>query len=305
MIMKGYYVDLFQLDYFVSIVEEGSISAAARKLHMSQPPLSLQIKKMEEEFGTLLFIRDGRQLIITEAGLSLYRRAKTLIDLSEVTKKEIVSMAQGVSGILRIGTISSAEHLSIREIILEFHVNRPDILFEVHEKNTNSLIDMLRNGELDAAFVRTPFPQENFQCIRLHNEAMVAVAHKSNFDSPNQITSLEWLSTKPLIIYRRWEGLIRNAFHEKGLEFCPICVCDDARTSISWASSKFGISLTPESAFESNHMEDLEAHNVSDLGIESCIMLAIKKNTDNKIAKDFFDIFMNDDEIKRENCNCN
>lgn len=52
-------------------------------------------------------------------------------------------------------------------------------------------------------------------------------------------------------------------------------------------------------------MEDLEAHNVSDLGIESCIMLAIKKNTDNKIAKDFFDIFMNDDEIKRENCNCN
>lgn len=295
-------MDLFQLKYFVTIVEEGSISAAARKLHMSQPPLSLQIKKLEEEFNTSLFSREGRQLIITEAGLSLYRRAKTLIDLSELTKKEIMSMAQGISGILRIGKISSAEHLSIREKILEFHVSRPDILFEIHEKNTNSLIDMLRNDEIDVAFVRTPFPQEHFQCIKLYQELMIAVAHKSYFDSPDQITSLEWLSNRPLIIYRRWESIIQNAFHEKGFEFCPICVCDDARTSISWASSKFGISLTPESAFKTNQIEDIEAHSVSDLGIKSCITLIIKKCTDNRIAKDFFETFKNNDNFDTKNC---
>lgn len=286
-------MELFQLKYFVTIVEEGSVSAAARKLHMSQPPLSLQLKKLEEEFNTVLFLREGRQLIITDAGLSLYRRANTILDLSEVTIKEIRSKEQGINGILRLGTISSADRIKIRKKILEFHKKRPDILFEVHEKDTVSLIDMVRNGALDAAFVRTPFPQEQFQCARLQKEAMVAVARTSYFEPTYQTVNLEWLSTKPLIIYRRWEGLIQNAFYEKGFDLSPICVCDDVRTSISWASSGFGVSLTPKSAFKSNQDETLEARNVSDLGIQSCIVLIMLKNRDNKIAEDFFDNFKN------------
>ncbi len=284
-------MELFQLKYFVTVIEEGSISAAARKLHLSQPPLSLQIKKLEEEFGISLFIRKGRNLIITDAGKALYRKAKALLDMSETANKELKAMVNGCSGVLRIGTISSVDHAKIRDKIFTFHKLRPDVLFEIVEKNTYSLIDMLINNELDLAFVRTPFPQEHFNCLSLHKEAMVAVAHESFFDANTPLIDLKWLSSKPLIVYRRWEALIKNAFNEKGFSFCPLCVCDDARTSISWASSGIGISLTPKSALESCQTDKLLAYEVEDLGIFSSITLIRKKTADNVLSGLFFDSF--------------
>ena len=74
-------MDLRSLRYFVTVAEELNITRAAEKLHMSQPPLSAQIKSMEEELDTVLFIRGKRRLKLTESGQLLYRRAKEILDL--------------------------------------------------------------------------------------------------------------------------------------------------------------------------------------------------------------------------------
>jgi DNA-binding transcriptional LysR family regulator len=91
-------MDLKALRYFITVAEELNITRAAEKLHMSQPPLSAQIKALEEELDAELFIRGRRRLEMTEPGQMLYRRAKEILSLTEKTKSEIHSMGEGMRG---------------------------------------------------------------------------------------------------------------------------------------------------------------------------------------------------------------
>ena len=91
-------MDLRSLNYFTVVAEELNFTRAAQRLNMSQPPLSNQIRNLEEELGTQLFVRGGRSLQLTEAGLLLYRRAEQLLDLAERTREEVSSFAMGLSG---------------------------------------------------------------------------------------------------------------------------------------------------------------------------------------------------------------
>ena len=94
-------MDLRTLRYFVVTAEELNITRAAQRLKMSQPPLSTQIKALEEELGTILFVRGKRRLKLTEAGGLLYRRATQLLELAERTEGEIRSM-DGLAGTISI-----------------------------------------------------------------------------------------------------------------------------------------------------------------------------------------------------------
>lgn len=100
-------MDLKQLSYFVKIVEEGSISGAAKKLFMSQPPLSSQMKLLETELDCTLFERGSRTIHLTEAGETLYNYSRSLLQLSNVAKQETMNAARHFNGVLRIGIVSS------------------------------------------------------------------------------------------------------------------------------------------------------------------------------------------------------
>ena len=95
-------MDLKQLSYFTAIVDEGSISAAAKKLHISQPPLSNQMKSLEAELGVVLFERGLRSITLTDAGKLMYERANTILDMASAAKMEIDSLGNGLRGTLRI-----------------------------------------------------------------------------------------------------------------------------------------------------------------------------------------------------------
>lgn len=101
-------MDLRQLTYFLAIAEEGQITAAARRLNMAQPPLSQQMKALEEELGVELFLREPRSVTLTDAGEILYRRARQLITLADSTRREIGDFKSGLRGTLSIGTVSSS-----------------------------------------------------------------------------------------------------------------------------------------------------------------------------------------------------
>ena len=93
-------MDLRGLHYFSVVGEELNFTRAAQRLSMSQPPLSNQIRALEEELGTPLFVRGGRSLQLTEAGKLLYRRAAQLLDLADRTREEVGNLAMGLSGTL-------------------------------------------------------------------------------------------------------------------------------------------------------------------------------------------------------------
>ena len=97
-----------QLEYFCATAEEGSVSAAARRLHVAQPPISRQIALLEEEFGTALFRRGNKGMKLTEAGEGLYQQGRQYIaDMAQLTE-QVRSLGAGVRGMVRVGTLYSA-----------------------------------------------------------------------------------------------------------------------------------------------------------------------------------------------------
>lgn len=99
-------MDIRQLTYFVAAVEEKTITAAAEKLHMTQPPLTMQLHMLEDELGCKLFRRDGRTLSLTDAGQHFYSRALEIIGMCDSAKSEMNDYRSGNAGELRIGAIS-------------------------------------------------------------------------------------------------------------------------------------------------------------------------------------------------------
>ncbi|MGI6151069.1 MAG: LysR family transcriptional regulator [Christensenellales bacterium] len=172
-------MDLKQLQYFVTIVEEGTISAAAKKLFMSQPPLSTQMQLLENELGCVLFLRGQRRIRLTEAGKQFYSKAKAILELSRVTKEEMQHFADAKAGTIRVGIISSVVSPMATGWIADYARLYPKVRFSVYEANTYELIEKLRADILHLAIVRTPYSSEGITAIPLESESLVAIAKES------------------------------------------------------------------------------------------------------------------------------
>lgn len=133
-------MDIRQLRYFIAIVEERKISAAARRLHLSQPPLSQQLKAMEEELGSKLVERSGKYLVVTEAGKALYKYALQLDQLMEEAKMEVREVGNGLNGRLTIGvnTFSVAE---LPEILYHFHKLYPKVTYKIRRMSPHTFVN--------------------------------------------------------------------------------------------------------------------------------------------------------------------
>ena len=127
-------MDLRVLKYFVTIVEEGTMNQAALKLNISQPPLSMEMRKLEEELETKLFYRNAKKLELTEAGKFLYKRALNLLSMAESIQLDIKNIMNYQT--LRIGMMSSSYGLYSTGIMKKYKALYPNVQFEIFEGNT-------------------------------------------------------------------------------------------------------------------------------------------------------------------------
>jgi len=233
-------MNIRQLEYFIAAAEEGSLSAAARRLGISQPPLGAQIKLLEEELSAELFERTGRGVSLTAAGRLLYRRAVSIVELARSAGELINS---GETELMRLGVISSCGRALLEGRMSRYLELFPRVRFDLFEANTYQLLELVSSGALDAAVVRTPFKEEAFCCRYLESEPMAAVGRSAQLE--NGSISLQQLSSMPLIYYRRMEHLIENAFLTAGLQMRTLCKNDDARTCLQWAAAGLGTAVVP------------------------------------------------------------
>ena len=269
-------MDIKQLEYFQAVVEEGSISAAARRLHLTQPPLSLQLRLLEEELGIRLLERGPRKVSLTDAGKLLYKRAAAILEMSSSTVRELEDYARGLSGVLRLGTVSTSGPALFHHRIPAFHAAYPNVRFEIQEGNTFELLELLRAGIIETAVVRTPFQEEGLGALYLEEEPMAAVGLSRLLDaaplereegtgkgekpedrrllagegekrpSPEApALSLVELAGRPLILYRRFEKLVEGVCRQAGFVPDIVCRCDDARSALMWARAGVGVALVP------------------------------------------------------------
>ena len=204
-------MDIKQLKYFLAITEENSITKAAKKLHISQPPLSHQLKILEEEIGSKLFDRTTRNLEITEVGEFLKNRAIQILELMNETVKEIKQNQEELEGALKIGFVASSTAALVPKVIPGFSKNNPEVKFELKEGSTYKILDLLNHGTIEIGFIRTPFNSEEFDCIYLSIEPMIALVDKNKyFQEVNEI-DISFLEGLPFIIDKRFKKIIVNA----------------------------------------------------------------------------------------------
>ena len=175
-----------------------------------------------------------------------YRRALRMLELARSTRQELADVKGGAAGTLRLGTVSSSAPSLLSGRINRFHARYPQVRFELHEGNTFELIEMLHTGIIDLAIVRTPFKAEGTGQLLLPPEPMV-VALRGPLAESGQVP-VRWLKSKPLIFYRRFEGLIQTVCRQEGFEPEAFCVNDDARTCLMWAQAGLGAAVAPYSA---------------------------------------------------------
>ena len=239
-------MDIRKLVYFLTIVEEGNISRAAEKLHIAQPPLSQQLKLLEEELGMVLIERNTRKMHITDAGRLLQNRAKQIIELMDKTVKELRDLKEGLQGTLSIGTISSAGEMLLSVKIQRFHQKYPGVDFHIRDGGTSEILELIKSGVVEIGIIRTPINQDIFEYINLPSEPMVAGALSDLFweDNKGDLDIVE-LEGKPLMMHNRYVNNIEEACMKAGFKPRIICRIDDTRILIDWANSGMGIALIP------------------------------------------------------------
>lgn len=236
-------MELRQLVFFRTIAEEGSISAAARKLHLTQPPLSYQMKMLEEELGTPLFVRGPRRITLTGAGQVLYERGEAILRLSDLAVQETIRA--GEEETLHLGLAPSTVAM-MAPVLKRVREENPQLHYFVHDGSTFLLRELLANRVIEIAILRTPIQVSDFETRVLRREALCAVGERELLGGRSSIRLAE-LAELPLLFSRRYRALCVQAFEEAGLSFRVAAECEDSRTALSLAQAGIGAALLPAS----------------------------------------------------------
>ena len=163
-------MDIRTMQYYLAVVREGTISAAAQTLHVAQPSLSRQMKELEEELGAALFMRGNRKITLTEEGMVLRKRAEEMVRLMQMTEDEISQVKNHVSGSVRIGAGESWSFHYLSRTAANLSEEHPDIRFHITSGDTQDLMDQLNNGLIDFAVIFTDVDHMLYQSIKLPAE---------------------------------------------------------------------------------------------------------------------------------------
>ena len=249
-------MDLRTLRYFVSVADELNITRAAEKLHMSQPPLSAQIRGLEKELDTELFIRGGRQLILTESGQLLYRRAKEILNLSNKTQEEVLSMGRGMSGTISIGLVEGMAPDIAAEWFAGFLSDYPNMRLRILDGSTDDLLEKLRGGLISLAVITAPCDNSLLHSFSVGEERMAALMSKDHplAKRKGKEIRIADLAGENLIVPSR-KTLIETIykwFAASKVEPKIVCEMDSYLDAAALAGRMVGISLYPRTAYIPN-----------------------------------------------------
>ena len=241
-------MELRHLRYFVAVAEHGGISHAADRLNIAQPAVSRQIRDLELELGFDLLSREGRRVVLTDAGRDFAKRARSILQDTEAAKQAARHIANGEAGTVRVGLLESASWAGHVPLALNRFKRQHDrIRLEIQPMSSVDQIDALLAGELDAAFV---YRQDNIaeELLRIHllrtDDVVLAASVDLVFDRDGPL-SLEDIDGLPIIGFPRASA---PAYHDRlfstlaGIGFKPQIVQEavDETTMLSLVSAGVG-----------------------------------------------------------------
>ena len=271
-------MDIRQLKYFMAIVEEGQISRAARRLHMAQPPLSLQLKMLEEELGVQLIARNTKSMRLTEAGLALYQRAEQIVGLVDTTSREIREFDQGLRGTLAIGSPPGIGHLYMPPRMAEFHASYPDVNFQWREGNTYRVLELLNAHVIEVGIVRLPIDENSYELLPLLTEPWVAVTRKRKARRQSGTITLPELAREPLLLMQRQQGIfchdmVWDELRAANVEPTVFCESDNVTALLNLVELGLGAAIIPRSAAQLKTSNELHIMEITGCKLESAVAI--------------------------------
>lgn len=285
-------MDIRQLKYFKTIVDEGNISRAAEVLHMAQPPLSQQLKRLEDELGTILIERYRKKWELTDTGKALYQHAVHMLQDMINIKQEIKEMEEGMRGNLNIGVSSSCVNF-LPQQIKQFRENFPRVFIKIWKGDSVYLQNLLVKGEINLAFMLVPIGIEDYRIKRLKPSPFVVVMPKKwrmNFEDMvhlNDIIRYPFLMLGPMKGYMMYETIL-NQFHKH--QFSPNIVmeCKDISTLLSFVALEIGISIIPKSEIYGSFHHEIETIEIRDFSLYvDPAIVSLKEHKLTKVEEQF------------------
>ncbi len=200
-------MELRHLRYFVAVAEELHFGRAAKRLHLSQPPLSQQIHKLEDILGYPLFVRTSRSVKLTDAGEVFLERARRTLRNVQRDIEETRSIGQGEVGSLNIGFVGSAMLTTLPGIFRAYRSAYPRVRLHLHESFTSRVAEGLENGTLDAGILRDGDASEKLNVTTLISDPYVAVLPVTRASARKKSISPGTLRDEPFVYYPRSAGV--------------------------------------------------------------------------------------------------
>jgi LysR family nitrogen assimilation transcriptional regulator len=226
-----------QIHYFISLFEEGTVTRAAHRLNIVQPALSMQIAKLEEQIGQQLFERTKQGMVPTAAGRQMYRLFLPIMREFTNAQSQLINNDGAIRGHVNIGLIASITEGVLAETLGVFSNKYPDVGVKVADGYTNTLIDWVASGQLDAAIVNKPRRPLALDVEHVMDEEMVLItsaAHQAAV--PPQLTLRQLCSLGlSLVLPTRGHGLrinIDSFAHSENVELTPKFEIDSLVTTV-------------------------------------------------------------------------
>jgi DNA-binding transcriptional LysR family regulator len=212
-------MEIRQLRYFLSTARLGSIVAAAAEHYVTQPAISLQLKKLEEEAGQKLFVRRGRRLALSEAGAVLAARAEEVVRNLEQLEAELSGLRKLETGTLRVGNTDAASVYVLPDVYRAFHGQYPGVRIEIMVGDTQRLLDALSGRRIELATVTLPIPVRGLSVRPIYREELVVVVHPDDPVAARRNVALKDLVSHGVIAYPAGSitrGMIDDVFSAHG-----------------------------------------------------------------------------------------
>ncbi|MBH2043077.1 MAG: LysR family transcriptional regulator [Comamonadaceae bacterium] len=268
-------MDLRQMKYFLALAQELHFGRAAARLHMAQPPLTRQIRGLEDELGTTLFVRTAKGVELTAAGQALLDEVPNILSLTQRARERTQQAGQGLIGQLDVGIFGSGVLGVIPRLLAAFHQARAEVRIELHNLNKGEQLQALRERRITIGFNRLVPPEPGLGVLAVQKEQLVVGLPQTHPLSARHEIALRDLDGEPMIVYPNTPlpGLaqeVASAFHREGIRLNVVQPVEDVLTCVALVAGGLGACITTQSAtslrlpgvvyrpLRSRHLRDIE-----------------------------------------------
>ncbi|WP_316846197.1 LysR family transcriptional regulator [Pedobacter psychrodurus] len=290
-------MELRHLLYFKTVAEELHFTRAANKLFISQPPLSRQIRELEEELQVQLFERNNKRVTLTNAGKYFKEEVDALFSKLEESKETVRQIHGGISGELKIGYISSVYQSHMAEILKSMQIAFPYLKTSLFEVPTLTQIKALEQGKLDAGILRAPVLSEKLKVESLFFDPFVVVIPFRD-ETLEKINSLgDFLKERPFIFFSKDYA---PQYNEKLMEICQrLGFCPDitheannVHSILQLVEAGLGVSILPLSLKKQYTGMKVSFVELEGIPVNTEVVLAYKASNKNPALKWFIEHYL-------------